>query len=152
MKLLLPAVAIAALAGCATTDTTPPLSVVRVHEAPGLSKQAICSRARDWAALTFKDSKAVVEVYDPAEGKLIGKGGFSIATGFAVFPISFTMVIECKDGRYRSTFENYQTHSSYGAYPLREDPVNNLKTKAEARTRELEAKLAGHVASKASDF
>lgn len=154
MRLLQPATAIAvsALVGCASSDMTPPLSVVSVHEAPSLSKHAICSRARDWAALTFKDSKAVVEVYDPAEGKLIGKGGFTLSTGFAVFPVSFTLVVECKDGRFRSTYDNFLTHGTYGAHPLREDRMNTLKTKANAKTQELDASLAAYVARKSSDF
>lgn len=141
-------------AGCATPDeNTPPLSVVTVHDVPGKTKQQVCSQARDWAALTFKDSKAVVEVYDPVEGKMIGKGRMNVYAGLAKFPMDFTLMVECKDGRARATFDRFMVQSQYGAYPLRgDDPLNKLRTRAEAEARLLDASLAQHLAKSAADF
>jgi hypothetical protein len=99
----------AASAGCETAaqpDAAAPavLEHVQVHEAPGLTKQQLCTAARDWAAITFKDSKAVVEVFDAEQGKMIGKGRSTVPFMGTSQPIDFTVIVECRDGRARATF------------------------------------------------
>jgi hypothetical protein len=152
---LLALAALTAMTGCATAETEnlPPLEVVTISDAAGMQKQAICSRARDWAAVTFKDSKAVVEVYDPVEGKMIGKGRMQVPVGLASFAIDFTLAVECKDGRFRSSFTDYYVQTNTGPFPLRvDDPINKLRTRAEARSKDMAANLATFVTKKSADW
>jgi hypothetical protein len=134
--------------GCATSSAADqePLSVSTVHEVPGKTGQDICRQARDWVALNFNDSKAVIEVFDLEQGKLIGKGGMPVP-GFGGAPInvSFSMQVDCKDGKVRTTFDRFTVSTTYGQGPLREDSLNMLRTKTEARVREMDAALAAHV-------
>lgn len=104
---------ILALSGCATNQNLPKETVNTVQktvEMPGMSKPEICKKSRDWVANTFRDSKAVIEVYDLEEGTIIGKGAADIIvmSGFVPvdFSVRFTMRIDCRDGRYRFTATN----------------------------------------------
>lgn len=140
-------------AGCAAAqDTSPPLVVGGVHDVSGLTQREICNRARDWVALTFRDSKAVIEVFDAEQGKLIGKGA-AVIHGYAATPftIRFTLMIECKDGRARSTFSSFTAISQYGEYELKEDSLNHLKTKTDAHIRDLTSQLVAHLNQAKSD-
>ena len=138
MKIIATIALAGALVGCATTQG-PALSVVSVHEAPGKTKQQICIAARDWTTLAFKDSEAaMIDVFDAERGKFIGKGNMTV-NGYdsTPFSVNFTMTIECRDGRMRSSFEDYRIASQGQSYPLTEDGMNHLQTKAWAKTVEM---------------
>ncbi len=97
----------AAAAGCETgapSRPIAPLEHIQVHEVIGRTKQELCNAARDWAAMTFKDSSAVVEVFDAEQGKMIGKGRTTVPFMGTAQPIDFTLIVECRDGRARATF------------------------------------------------
>lgn len=147
--------AFAALIACGTVAAhAEPLEIVSVHDVPGRTKQEICSSARDWAAVSFKDSNAVIQVFDPERGMLIGKGNMAL-TGFAgaSFTVGFTLTVECKDGRTRFTWNGFTNRQQGKEYPLIEDSLNNLQTKARAAIGTLEAGLLTKLTSAAkSDF
>jgi hypothetical protein len=138
MKIIAAIALAGVLAGCAATEQRQALSVVSVHEAPGKTKQQICIAAKDWTAQTFKDSAAVNQVFDAERGKFIGKGNMTV-NGFdsTLFRVIFTMTIECRNGRMRSSFEDYRIASQGQSYPLTEDGMNHLQTKAWAKTVEM---------------
>lgn len=145
-----------ALSACATVDNSaPPLEIVAVHDVPGRTKQQICGAARDWAAVSFKDSNAVIQVYDPERGTMIGKGNM-VLLGFAATPftVNFTLTVECKDSKMRSTWNNFSSRHQGNEYPLREDSMNNLQTKARTAVTTLDAGLVKQVKGGAakSDF
>ena len=143
MKIIAAIALAGALVGCATAERVQALSVVSVHEAPGKTKQQICIAARDWTNLAFKDSEAAVtDVFDAERGKLIGKGNMTV-NGYdsTPFRVNFTMTIECRDGRMRSSFEDYRIASQGQSYPLTEDGMNHLQTKAWAKTVEMAQNL-----------
>ncbi|MEO5660274.1 MAG: DUF4468 domain-containing protein [Polaromonas sp.] len=142
MKIIAAIALAGALVGCATTEQGQALSVVSVHEAPGKSKQQICIAARDWTTLAFKDSGAVIDVFDADLGKLMGKGNMTV-NGYdsTPFRVNFTMTIECQDGRIRYSFDDYRIASQGRSYPLTEDGVNHLQTKAWAKTVEMAKNL-----------
>lgn len=149
-RLLLPTLAVAALAsGCvATSPKTPQPEIehVAVHEITGRTRAQLCTAARDWAALTFKDSKAVVEVFDPAEGKLIGKGRTRIAFMASMFPVDFTLVVECKDGRGRSSFGQLVAYSSQGnAFRVADSPSEVFRGNVAAEAKRLDAELVAYL-------
>jgi hypothetical protein len=156
LRMLVAAMA-AMLVGCATPGReVPPLVAVQVHDAPARTKADVCRAARDWAAVTFRDSKAVVEVYDLEAGTMIGKGRIVVpGFGGTPLPVDFTLRVECRDGRARSTFDGFFIAGSDGGrYPLiYEEAINNLRAKTSARIAELAASLGAAVAAPpAKDF
>lgn len=148
--------AMSVLTACATVDrSAPPLEIVTVHDVPGRTKQEICGAARDWAAVSFKDSNAVIQVYDPERGTMIGKGNMTL-TGYAGSQnlVNFTLTVDCKDGKARSTWSSFTLRYQGSEYPLIEDSLNNLRTKARAAVTSLDASLLAKLKSGAakSDF
>lgn len=117
-----------------------------VHELAGRTRAQLCTAARDWAALTFRDSKAVVEVFDPADGKLIGKGRTRVSFMASVFPVDFTVVVECRDGRVRSTFDQFVAYSSQGvAFRVADSPSDVLRGNVLAEMKRLDGDLAAYL-------
>lgn len=138
---------VVALAGCAAPGPElPPLEIVSIHEAAsGATKQQVCSAARDWTAITFKDSKAVVEVFDPEQGKMIGKGRISVASLAEIFPVDFTLVVECQDGRARASYSRVQPSSKGAPFPLVETALLPLRSQAEQKLKALDSDLAAYL-------
>lgn len=143
----------AVVSGCATVDASAQKELVQIHDFAGKTKAQICGAARDWVALNFKDSKAVVEVYDLERGKLIGKGNMTLA-GFAGTPqrIGFTMTADCKDGKFRSAWNDFTFMYQGTAYPLKEDSMNKLLSSSIAEAKRMDASMTAYIASGAKDF
>lgn len=140
----------AACVGCETTadpGATPPavLEHVQVHEAPGLTKQQLCTAARDWAAITFKDSKAVVEVFDPEQGKMIGKGRTLVPFMGTSMPVEFTLIVECRDGRARASFANLLMISRGTTAPVGSSPSQVFRSNALAEIARVDGLLAAYL-------
>ena len=145
--------AAALLAGGATdAQSPPPLSVSSISEAPGKTKAQVCRAARDWVAASFVDSKAVIEVFDPDAGTIIGKGRV-VMHGYAYTPfnVGFTMKIDCRDGKVRATFDGFTMHTQGHTLPLREDSLNKLQTKTEAHIKGMSARMVEQINSHADD-
>nr|WP_315471730.1 DUF4468 domain-containing protein [uncultured Rhodoferax sp.] len=148
--------AVSALTACATVDrSAPPLEIVTVHDVPGRTKQEICGAARDWAAVSFRDSNAVVQVYDPERGTMIGKGNMNlVGYGGSSNVVNFTITVDCKDGKARSKWDNFSLRFQGSDYPLLEDSLNNLQTKARTTVGSMDASLLAKLKGGAakSDF
>lgn len=145
------------LGACATAPAQqpPPLEVSEVIAVEGKSTAQLCNGARDWVATAFRNSRAVVEVFDAERGKLIGKGSMQVL-GWAGTPfiVSYTLNVDCKDGRLRAAFANYMVNDRTTPgqqYPMRQDSMNNLPSKAESHTQELVSDLRRHLSRK-DDF
>ena len=99
--------------------------VRQIHEVK-LTKDEIFPKCLEWMAQTFVDSKEVVELKDKETGKIIGKGITNFMSGGIVsIPCRYTIVIDIKDYKYRTTYKNFI--GLFGQY--RNDPVP-LKHKA----------------------
>jgi hypothetical protein len=99
------------LASCVTYKITPveERQVQKIHEI-NLSKDKIYDASLEWMARTFNDSKAVIEIKDKENGKIVGKGVTdSIDTMNNPLQCVYTMVIEIKDNKYRTTYNNFYT-------------------------------------------
>lgn len=144
---LLAVVATAAAEGPAAFAQAAPEAVehVQVHEAPGQTRQQLCTAARDWAAMTFRDSKAVVEVFDAEGGRLIGKGRASVAFMATVAPVDFTLVVECRDGRARATFTGLTATISGHSFPVATSPSERFRANALAEMRRIDGLLGEHL-------
>jgi hypothetical protein len=71
---------------------------------PGVSKDELYLRAREWFARTFVSAQALIQMDDKAAGKIIGKGlSEDVRNGFirTAYTIYYTVSITVKEGRYR---------------------------------------------------
>jgi len=83
--------------------------VQTVHEV-NMSKDKIFDKILEWMAVTFTDSKAVIEIKDKENGKIVGKGvGDYIDPNVPWSPRKFgyTIIIDIKDKKYRATYNNF---------------------------------------------
>lgn len=153
MKKYLLAALVALVGGAGTpAPAQQPLTVERIHEVPGKSKADICRAARDWAAVTFKDSKAVVEVFDLEAGRMIGKGRALVSgpMGSQTW-VDFTLQVDCKDGRARATYDRFMLNYQGSAFPLRDGIVPGLVASTENRILALDLGLVEGLKSGKSD-
>ncbi len=140
---------LAAFAGCVAAGPQVPadaLDVVTVHQVPAASTSQLCTAARDWAALTFRDSKAVVEVFDAAAGKLIGKGRTQMSAMAVSYPVQFSLIVECRDGRARATFSPLTAYASTGQeFRVIDSPSEAFRAAAVQALRRLDADLGAYL-------
>ncbi len=101
-----------AFASCASMPVAPmgERSEQKVHEVD-LAKNEIYDISLEWMARTFYDNKEVIEIKDKENGKIIGKGivMFKGKIGWfsADIPCRFTLTVEAKDNKYRTTYNNF---------------------------------------------
>lgn len=142
------------LCGCAVTPSVPepPLLIQNVHDVAGRTKSQIHIASRDWLALTFQDAKQVIEVDDREAGKIIGRGIVEVSSFGITSPVRFTVMIESKDGRVRTTYQDFEIRGSYTGQwaPVRGDGRNNYPEKTDAQIKELDASLVKFISSSAS--
>lgn len=113
--------------------------IEQVFEAPGHSQEHIYRSAKMWIAQTFRSAKAVIEYDNEAEGTLIGNGliaypckGALDCLGKPDWKVSFTLKIDTKTDRFRTTFSNVKitwpasVHNGI-ASPAREVPISSKK-------------------------
>lgn len=84
-----------------------------VLEAPDQSKDQLFSASKSWIAETFVSGKAVIDDADKDSGRIIAKGriekpcaGIQCAMGYGGRLISFTLRIDTKNGKIRTTYTN----------------------------------------------
>jgi hypothetical protein len=77
----------------------------------GKTAEQLYTTAREWYAIAFNSASDVLQLEDPENKKLIGKGTKNIEYTINNFPaymtVFFSLVTEFKDGRYR--YEIYST-------------------------------------------
>jgi len=108
VRFLLVGVVCSLFSACANLQVVPPeqRSIQKVHEI-NLTKNEIYDKSLEWMAQAFHDSKSVIELKDRENGKIIGKGMTSFTNVVAEIPCRFTMVLETKDGKYRTSYNNF---------------------------------------------
>lgn len=104
------------LIGCASiqpvaeTDQT----FNKVFEVPGFSKDRIFDGTKIWIAENFRSAKAVLEYENKEAGTIIGNGVTQLpCTGLACVSssdrkIHFTMRVDIKENKFKTTFTNLQ--------------------------------------------
>jgi hypothetical protein len=114
------------LASCASMPIAPieDRSMQKVHDID-LTKNQIYDISLEWMARTFFDNKEVIEIKDKENGKIIGKGitTFKGKIGWfsANIPCRFTLIVEAKDNKYRTTYNNFV--ALYGENQTRPEPL-----------------------------
>lgn len=104
------------LTGCAgqayQTATQTELNPSQVFDSQGNSKDKIYSSAKMWIAENFKSAKSVIEYDNPSDGVIIGNGRIPYpcegmeCMGKGLWMVDFTMKIEAKDNRFKTSFSN----------------------------------------------
>jgi len=119
-------ISLIAFASCASVPVAPieDRSMQKVHEVD-LTKSEIYDLSLEWMARTFFDNKEVIELKDKDNGKIIGKGitFFKGKIGWfsANIPCRFTLIVEAKDNKYRTTYNNFV--GLYGENQTRPEPL-----------------------------
>lgn len=76
-----------------------------VVDIPGKSSEKLYKGANEWFALTFNSANDVIQLNDPAEKKIIGKGMKQVVYLIKNTPVSldvfFTLLVQFKDERYK---------------------------------------------------
>lgn len=98
------------ITACAQMQTAKPedLEYSAVHQINGLSKDELFTKTQSWFAVTFVDSKSVLELQDKENGRIIGKGMTEFYNaGIAQIPTRFTMIIDFKDNKIRTQYKSW---------------------------------------------
>lgn len=100
----------------------PLLSDAQIHseviEVPGKSADQMYKAAKEWFALTFKSANDVIQLDDPTERKIIGKGVKQVQALVGGVPsylnIHFNLLVQFRDGRYKYNIESTELKSASG--------------------------------------
>lgn len=85
-------------------------SLQKVEEFPELEKPELYDRSLEWVVRNYNSANDVIQLKDPEDGQIIGRG-----IGSASFDVGFqrhfqyTMIIDIKDGKIRTRYENIQS-------------------------------------------
>jgi len=129
-----------AFASCASMPIAPieDRSMQKVHDID-LTKNEIYDASLEWMAETLSGSREVIELKDKENGKIIGKGITSfrgkIGIGSTNVLCRFTLIVEAKDNKYRTTYNNFV--GLWGENFNRPEPLEQ-----EAYVEAVKAKLA----------
>ena len=94
-------------------------SIQKIYNVPGLSQKQIYDKSLEWMAKTFMSSKAVIELKDPDNGKIIGNGVTTFTQSISgPMNCEYTITIDIKKEKIRVTFENFNGFYLEGRYPL----------------------------------
>jgi hypothetical protein len=112
-----------------------------VVQIPGINRNELYSRAKEWFAKNFKSVKDVLQMDDKEAGKLIGKGNFDIGDNCYY---NFTLSIFIKDNKYKYIITDYTFNhpSIYGnAESVYDYPIESEKCAFKMRGKPLWNKL-----------
>lgn len=114
LLLLLLFVPFIAQAGWLSQAENPEKPVEVIFEVPGVSKDDLFTRSKTWIAETFVSGKSVLDSAERESGTIIAKGyikkpcdGFLNCMATGNNKIGFTMRIDTKDGKVRTTYSNF---------------------------------------------
>lgn len=90
-------------------DQTGRVRFQEVVSVDGVPAADLYSRAKLWAARAFKSAKDVIQLDDPASGRLVLRGMHSEPyMGAHEVWYRFTLAVEVKEGRYRWTLDQVE--------------------------------------------
>jgi hypothetical protein len=99
---------------CATTIPTleRQQSIGKTKEFPDLNKTELYNRSLSWVARTYNSANDVIQLKYPESGQIICKGLGSAAFDFGFKRyFRYTMIIDIKDGKIRTRYENIQSEA-----------------------------------------
>lgn len=109
---------------CIGSYAQEPLSYSEVIQAEGMSKRDIYNTAKKWFVTSFNDANSVIQVDNPTDGIVTGKGqfdfiypGITYAAGSGY--VSFIVNFQIKEGRFKVTisdFSHVSLNSDYAKF------------------------------------
>lgn len=155
MKILAYMIMVFMLSGCAGAMPVrqEDMTYQKVIGIPGVVKDAIFEKSKQWIAATFKSAKAVIEYDNREEGVIIGNGSMERPisainiSGGAL--ISYTMREDIKDGKARLVFNRFaaQVLPSYnsitgaragGEYDILQADLQGMRATFDALSEDLQ--------------
>lgn len=118
---------------------------IEVFQVPAVDRERIFIGSKKWIAENFKSAKAVIEYEDKAESTIIGNGSIRYPCKGAWdcvakedWRIRFTMRLEARDERFRTSFTNITLHwpsrvTNGIASPAQDGPIAYKETMDEVR-------------------
>jgi hypothetical protein len=90
------------------------LSYSEVVQSPNNNANQLYSNIYEWFAKTYNSANNVIQLNDKENGKIIGKGGFTIIPIHQwgniktpqTFFVNYTLTVQIKDGRFKYDFSN----------------------------------------------
>ncbi|WP_404409802.1 DUF4468 domain-containing protein [Pseudidiomarina marina] len=119
LSIILLSIVLTILSGCAsTTNNTPLVEYQEIIEFDkDIDKSILFDRTRLWLAEAFVDSEEVIELADKETGVIVGNGGMKYTFPLiAPMPGRFSLRIDVKDGRLRTTYSNFKIYFSGSQY------------------------------------
>lgn len=102
-----------------------------IVEVPGLSKEELHQRAKEWVAITYVSGNDVVQDQNANTGRLIGRGVTSVAIDSGglmdvVMRSYYSVVVDVKDGKARLQLGDYRwvQHGTSPTMALYINPLN----------------------------
>jgi hypothetical protein len=134
-KLLFIAVVGCFFIGCAGTyeNITPEQARFEKVFETTVPKDKVYDKCMQWISHNFKSAKAVIEYQDKDAGKIIGNGSTSFTRSIVEIPLTFTMEISIKDGKYRLVFDNLI--ALWGEYHNNPRPIQGTATVAQVHAK-----------------
>jgi|GEM_PF-1799480 len=120
------------------------LFIREVSEVPGYSKQALFEGAKLWLATSFSSELDVIQYANRDQGALIGKTSFPYSRpsrwGQADrFDFRFTVMVETKDDKIRTTFSDMALVGFHGIEGLRKADMEVIRPRLRAAVEALVA-------------
>lgn len=148
------------LTGCASTaENTPLVEYQEIIEFESdIDKETLFARTRLWVAEAFVDSEKVIELADKESGVIVGNGGMDYTFPLlAPMPGRFSLRIDIKDGKLRTTYSNFKIYfsgsqfSAGGWTDVREGIQSNYPEQSRNAAKKLNADLKRFIAEADAD-
>jgi hypothetical protein len=105
-----------------------------VVQSPNYSSNQIYLNVNEWFAKTYNSSNNVIQLNDKENGKIIGKGGFTISPIYQwgniktpqTFFVSYTLTIQIKDAKYKYEFSNITVRVAQENTPISIETYYNV--------------------------
>ena len=131
--------AAAVMIGCKSTPPPEPatqedLFIREVSEIPGIPKNELFEGAKLWLSSGFSSDIDVIQYANRAQGTIIGKTSLPYSrpskwVGSDRFDFRFTVTVETKDGKIRTTFSDMALVGFHGYEGIRKDDMDVLRPK-----------------------
>ena len=129
--------AVGALTGCTTAPPPEPadqedLFIRQVSEVPGVSRRELFEGAKLWITSSFSSDLDVIQYANRDQGTIVGKTSFPYARpskfgGSDRYDFRFTVTVETKDGKIRTTFSDMALVGYHGFEGIRKDDMEEIR-------------------------
>ncbi len=145
--------ALLAAAGCAVGPERKPakpedLTIREVWQVPGLTRDQLFDAANRWVRTGFDDDVDIIQYANRRKGIVVGKTFIPYQRPNPVglrekYDLRFTLVVEVKDGKVRTTFTDLYLFSLSGTGTIYDSDVKIIRNRLNRRVEAWIASLTG---------